>query len=170
LSAAAERTPDPRPAAPVERWYGWQTLTLDGINFLVLIPVSFGIASHGGSAEFIGASGAALGILGYAVGAPIIHAVHGEFRMSALSFGLRTVAPLGTAFVGGALGGFSAAGSGSERASLALSAGVLSGAFIGAAGAIAIDAVFGTTIEQAPKSPQVSFGVTPGGAALHGRF
>jgi hypothetical protein len=53
---------------------------------------------------------------------------------------------------------------------LALSAGVLSGAFIGAAGAIAIDAVFGTTIEQAPKSPQVSFGVTPGGAALHGRF
>jgi len=156
--------------APVERWYGWQILLVDGLNFLVLLPVSAGIASHRGAVG-VGATGLVIGAMGYALGGPIVHAAHGEFRMSALSLGLRAGLPLVTGFVGAAVAGGAAAGSRREDGTAALGFGALSGAFIGAAGAIAIDAVFGTTLDKEPgSSKRVSLGVTPTGASLQGLF
>jgi len=156
--------------APVERWYGWQVLVVDGLNFLVLLPLSAGIASHR-STVGVGATGLVIGAMGYALGGPIVHAAHGEFRMSALSLGLRTGLPLVTGFVGGVVAGGAATGARETDGATALGFGALSGIFIGAAGVIAIDAVFGTTLDKEPgNAKHVSFGVTPTGASLQGLF
>jgi hypothetical protein len=69
----------------VRRWYGWQTLTLDG--------AALGVAV-GGSAFVDRDVPIVAGLGTYALGAPIVHVAHGEPWRAAGSFGLRVGLPL----------------------------------------------------------------------------
>jgi hypothetical protein len=84
---ADRRTPDER------RWYGAQTLAMDGIALGLLV---LGASSESG--ELIGLSG-----LTYLLGGPIVHAAHGRAGMSFASLGVRIGFPIGGALLlGGA--------------------------------------------------------------------
>jgi hypothetical protein len=66
------------------RWYGWQTLTVDGAALVL------GLAGAGlGSAD-----GAGLALGGYLLGAPTVHLVHDRAGVGLASLGLRIGAPL----------------------------------------------------------------------------
>src|SRR5215467_11328850 len=60
------------------RWYGWQTLLVDGA------AIGLGVATRN-AGVFLGA---------YALGAPIVHVAHERFGEAAGSLGLRVVMPL----------------------------------------------------------------------------
>jgi hypothetical protein len=78
-------------AQSLTRWYGWQTLAVDGAALataLIAIPVG-GRAE--GAAEVLGASAAAT----YLLGAPIVHGVQREPGRGLASLGLRVGLPLG---------------------------------------------------------------------------
>jgi hypothetical protein len=77
---------------PAERrWYGWQTLIVDGTS-LVLMP---SLAGHTESVTPL-----VVGGVGYAAVAPSIHALHGSYGTSAGSLAMRASLP----FIGGAVG------------------------------------------------------------------
>ncbi len=78
-------------AAPRSHWYGWQTLSLDGVATGLFLAAA---ADHHDTALF-GVSGVA-----YFVGAPVVHLAHRRPEMALASLGLRLVTPL----IGGALG------------------------------------------------------------------
>ncbi len=71
------------------RWYGWQTLTTDG--------VAIGLVLVGASAEStaVALGGAAL----YGLGAPVIHEKHGQPGKAFASLGLRVTLPLALGYV-----------------------------------------------------------------------
>lgn len=104
-------TPPPRePETEMEsRWYGWQILIVDGAS-IVTMPILVGVG-------------------GYFLGGPIVHAAHDHWGMGALSLGLRVAGPtVGILAMGGAdcKGDFCGLG-------------LLLGAAVGAGVAIAID-------------------------------
>lgn len=66
-------------------WYGWQTLTTDGVA--VGAMVSIGLVRDWGVAGALGL----VGTSSYLLGAPIIHAAHGRWGAAFGSLGLRTV-------------------------------------------------------------------------------
>jgi len=78
-------------------WYGWQTL---------LVDLAAGAAVAGGANSFyssgVGVGIAALGILTYVVGPPIVHAAHHEGGRALGSLGLRIGVPLAGAGLGSA--------------------------------------------------------------------
>lgn len=81
----------PEPAAPAEptRWYGWQTLTVDGLAtgaFLatVLLVDDMDSRSFGAGASFAA----------WFVGAPAIHIAHRRVARGFISLGLRVALPL----------------------------------------------------------------------------
>jgi hypothetical protein len=88
----------PWPAEPeVERrWYGWQTLVSDAISVVLLAAA----VDSGGDEDGVQGGLAGIGILGYAVGAPLVHAGHGHAGKALGSVSLRIVAPIAGAFVG----------------------------------------------------------------------
>jgi hypothetical protein len=67
-AAADERPLDLRSPAPRSRWYGWQTLLVDGLS-LGLTVAGFGTGSG---------AVALLGISGLLIAAPIVHFGHGN--------------------------------------------------------------------------------------------
>ncbi|MDB4942226.1 MAG: hypothetical protein JWP97_1760 [Labilithrix sp.] len=109
------------------RWYGWQTLVVDGATLLI------GGAAAGGSDQL----GAGIIVGGYFLGGPIVHWAHGNVGMGFADLGIRIGAPL---VLG--VGGYYASGGGSHNGGDDLGpalVGVL-GTVIGVASAIAIDA------------------------------
>jgi hypothetical protein len=106
---------------PRKVWYGWQTLVVDGAGLLV--------AALAASNESDGMAGVAS--LNYAVGAPIVHAAHGEGIRALASVGLRTALPGAIGLLAYGLND----GSGSSQDSA-----VVGGIVLGAIGAIALDA------------------------------
>lgn len=137
---AAPATPPPSPAAPSppanaattsrleSRWYGWQTLLVDGA------AIALAVASPNTPAAGYGAFGV------YALGGPLVHVMHGRAGIGAADLGVRVGGP----FVLGL------AGMGLELATTDPSscsgfcfrglAGFAIGAFIGYVSAIVIDA------------------------------
>jgi hypothetical protein len=90
--AAREPIVDDVTAKPSERrWYGEQTFTADGVAGALFLGA---IAEHQSTALY-GVSG-----LSFALGAPVIHVVHGHWDLAFASLGLRIAGPL----IGGALG------------------------------------------------------------------
>jgi hypothetical protein len=104
-----------------ERWYGWQTLSVDALAVGGLL---FAGALGGREVPLVTASA---GI--YALGPPVVHLAHGHPWKGLASLGLRVGAPA----LGYALG--RAAGGDASGAAFA-------GAFLGGMGATATDAAF----------------------------
>jgi len=77
--AAAGWSPEPK-----RRWYGWQTLLVDGASVVLL---AVGGASNSSSDASVAA--AAFGSIGYLFGAPIVHAAHGNWGKAGGSFAFR---------------------------------------------------------------------------------
>lgn len=103
------RCPPPPEPELESRWYGWQILIVDGAS-IVTMPILVGVG-------------------GYFLGGPIVHAAHGHWGTSAASLGVRVAGPIiGIA----AMGGFDCKG---DFCGL----GALVGAVAGAGGAIALD-------------------------------
>jgi hypothetical protein len=84
---ADDSAPDDAPARPLERWYGWQTLTADGIAATLIAPT---LVTNANTDEALWC----LGIGGYAFASPIIHLTHGRPGIAAGVFGLRLGVPV----------------------------------------------------------------------------
>ncbi|HKP58618.1 MAG TPA: hypothetical protein VJV78_17955 [Polyangiales bacterium] len=139
-AVAGVRTPEHEPLPHAEHgtlWYGWQTLTADGLSLLA-VPV------------------AGAGVFSFLIATPIIHIAHGQASASAVSVGMRVV---GTVLPAGLwlsncfeldLSGTSLLGDGSTRSSSQASSSsssdpicdaVLPGLFfVGLVGSITLDA------------------------------
>ena len=76
--------PPPEQLEPERRWYGWQTLAVDGASIGVL---ALGVEAESEEAAVIGG-------IGYFFAAPVVHMVHANGGKAAASMGLR-VAPIG---------------------------------------------------------------------------
>lgn len=77
-----------------ESWYGWQTLTTDGLALTGLVVAgTLSDSDHQSAPQIAGLTSLST----YMLGAPIIHAVHGNWGAAAGSLGLRTL-PLGSSF------------------------------------------------------------------------
>jgi hypothetical protein len=115
--------------SPRRTWYGWQTLTADGISMLLVITAASLAESDNDAAETL--VWASLASYEFAPG--IVHFVHQNPGRGFASFGIRLGMPLAGAFVG------AAAASGCRGYECeAVGAGV--GFLFGMGGAIAIDA------------------------------
>lgn len=86
----------PERARTQRKWYGWQTLIVDGA--VVVSSIALGAASTNGSA------GSSLFLGGYVLGGPIVHWANGEVGRGFGSLGLRLGAPVVGGMVGGLLG------------------------------------------------------------------
>ena len=115
--------------SPRRTWYGWQTLTADGIStFLVLTAAGLAESDDDTAGTLVWAS-----LAGYEFAPGIVHFAHGNPGRGFASFGIRLGMPLAGAFVG------AAAASGCDGYECeAVGAGV--GFLLGMGGAIAIDA------------------------------
>ena len=114
---------------PRRTWYGWQTLTADGISTVLFITG----ASLAGRRHETGESLAFASLAGYEFAPGIVHFVHKNPGRGFASFGIRLGMPLAGAFLGAA----AASGcSGYECEAGGAGAGFL----LGMGGAIAIDA------------------------------
>lgn len=95
------------PTAPVEasteeapregkggRWYGWQTLAVDGASMTLLLTGALVAGSSTRNEGMLGARVLVGGsLLGFALGAPVVHVVNGEPGRAAGSLGLRVGLP-----------------------------------------------------------------------------
>ncbi len=72
--------PDP----DARHWYGWETLTVDAVS-IAAMPL------------------AGVGVGGYLLGAPIVHAAHDRWGAAATSLGMRVALPIAGAYAGVAL-------------------------------------------------------------------
>jgi hypothetical protein len=115
--------------SPRRTWYGWQTLTADGIStFLVITAASLAESDTDAAETLVWAS-----LASYEFAPGILHFVHQNPGRGFASFGIRLGMPLAGAFVG------AAAASGCRGYECeAVGAGV--GFLFGMGGAIAIDA------------------------------
>jgi hypothetical protein len=113
-------------------WYGWQTLTLDGVAI-----ASGAILAKGG---FDGAGWVWIGT--YAFGPPVVHALHGRIGIAFADLGIRVGAPVVTTLIGGAIGcsGGSSNNGDDIGDAAACATGLVLGFLVGYAGAIAVDA------------------------------
>jgi hypothetical protein len=102
LPAAAEPEPAelPPPSAPlvvtpvVESWYGWETLVVDGAS-VSLMTMAAASDNQGAQGPF-----ALGGVVGFSLGAPIVHAAHGRWGIAAADVAMR----VGGVFLGGLIG------------------------------------------------------------------
>src|SRR5262249_38636350 len=95
LTFAAARAPADRPpASGPRRWYGGQTLAVDGAAVAVLV----------GSAGANFRAGGYLALAVYALGPPAVHVTHGNYGRAGASLGIRLVAPAVLLFAGTLIG------------------------------------------------------------------
>ena len=146
--------------APKRRWYGWETLTSDGVS-LTMVVVGVALASNDSGRDTAASDVAFLGVLNYEFGPGIIHFLHRNPGRGFASMGLRFAMPVAGGFVGasaasGCNGFFCQAG--------AAAVGLLAGM----GGAIAIDAaVFAYDDPKRSRYARVS--LTPLVTVLPGR-
>jgi hypothetical protein len=138
---------------PRRIWYGWQTLTADGISSLVFFA-AFGQNADG--SDGINETLAWAGLIGYELAPGIVHFAHRSPARAFASFGIRLGMPLAGAFLGGA------AISGCSGADCQAT-GIGVGFLLGMGGAIALDAALLAYESQEPRKlaarvmPVVSF-------------
>lgn len=118
------------PERPRRSWYGWQTLTADGVSTVVFFA-AFNDEDAGG--DDTNETLAWAGILGYELAPGIIHFAHRNPGRGFASMGIRLGMPLAGAFLGGA------AASGCHGQDCKAS-GIGVGFLLGMGGAMAIDA------------------------------
>jgi hypothetical protein len=160
---------------PKMRWYGWQTLLADAAS--CTIAIAGGVVSGADSSRGSRTAGdvvSGVGGAGYFLGAPIVHAAHGQWGSAAESFVLRLGLPLGGALAGGLLGLAACGSSSGEVPCPAVVAGV--GAVAGAIAAPFVDA-FAVAYEPVPRvsheaavAPTVSIVRGGGSVGLVGQF
>jgi hypothetical protein len=100
------------------------------------------------AAPFIGVLGAAT----YGIGAPVVHAVHGNYGRALGSLGLRVIAPIAIGLIGMQLEDCS------DDAFLCGAAGLVIGGLVGVSGAIAVDAAALAYTTPSAPSPNASLG------------
>jgi hypothetical protein len=128
---------------PRRIWYGWQTLTADGISTAVFFA-AFGRNSDG--SDGINETLAWSGLLGYELAPGIVHFVHRNPGRAFASFGIRLGMPLAGAFLGGAaISGCS----GDDCQATGIGIGFL----LGMGGAIALDAALLAYDSPEPRRP-----------------
>jgi hypothetical protein len=161
---------------PKMRWYGEQTLLADAGSVVFLIAGA--VASDGSSRAGHQAGDVLIGIggAGYWLGAPIVHAAHGQWGGAAGSLGLRVGLPLGGALVGGLLGLAACGGSSGDSEIGCPGVGAAIGAVGGAIAAPFVDA-FALAYEPGPRpsreaavAPTFSFVRGGGSVGLVGQF
>ena len=128
-------------------WYGWQTLTVDGASFSLLLLAG----SQGGNSSDELATGA---LLGYGFGAGIVHFVHGNTGRGFASFGVRLGMPLAGAIVGAGLDS-------GCNSYLCEADGAAIGLLLGMGGAIAIDAAVFAYDDPLPPTDRHRFSLMP---------
>lgn len=74
-------TPAKRPS---RRWYGWQTLLLDGVT---IGAIATGVATDNPSVAYAA-------FAGYVLSGPIVHGAHGRWGIAAASGGMRLLTPV----------------------------------------------------------------------------
>lgn len=114
-------------------WYGYETLTVDGVSAGLIGVNSYLLyrdQSHGDNGEYLGVKVALAGLggLGYVFGGPIVHWAHARTGIGFADLGTRIALPLG----GLGLGALVSSGD-QTRA-------IVVGAIVGGALAIALDA------------------------------
>jgi hypothetical protein len=122
------------PKKEEEEWYGYQTLIVDAASLGLMIGGAAMAARSNGSGD-AGGTVALTGAVGYVLGAPVVHWMHGRIGPGFGSLGLRVGLPLTCMFWGAVIG----AASGS-RDDDAVGAGAALGFVGGMAGAIILDA------------------------------
>jgi hypothetical protein len=127
----------PRPTAPKgkeeETWYGYQTLIVDGAS-LGLVLGGAAMAGHPGGGDS-GGSVAVAGGIGYLLGAPVVHWMHGRIGPGLGSLGLRVGLPLAGMFWGAIIG----AAANDRHGEVFSSTGLGIGFVAGVAGAMLLD-------------------------------
>jgi hypothetical protein len=126
-----------------ERWYGWQTLAIDGASLLLLIASSAASDSKGDASEIM--AGGAVG--GYLLGSPITHFLHDSPARGIGSLALRAGLPIAFGYVGTTIEKCP------PEADLCGLAGAILGGMLGIATAIAIDAA-ALGYEDVPIEPR----------------
>jgi hypothetical protein len=136
------------PAGSVH-WYGGETLLADGLSVGLIV---LGEASR--------SSAAIVGLAGYVLGGPIVHAAHGRVGIAFADLALRLGAPLLMGVVGGMI---DLATSGPCREDLCLPglAGAAIGVLAGHVTAVTLDAA---ALAYEPASPAASLPRMPSGA------
>jgi hypothetical protein len=86
----AEPTPLTERSASPQRWYGWQTLTLDGAALGLGLSGAHLFERHAAAGVTLGAAG----VLGYSLSAPLVHWAHGRAGAAGASLALRVGLPL----------------------------------------------------------------------------
>jgi hypothetical protein len=122
----------------VKRWYGWQTLILDGVA-LVLTPIN----------PYVG-----LGT--YLLGAPIVHGAHGRFLTGFGDLGLRFSAPV----VGAALPYIASTAGKNGGCKTSCEVATATGAVLGLVAAVVIDAA-AIAREEIPKRESARMNLRP---------
>jgi hypothetical protein len=112
---------------PKRTWYGWQTLTIDGASALIVITNLQDRRSQGY---------AWLGLAGYVLGPPIVHAAHDNWLSFAGSLGSRVLLPLAGGLIG--IGANQCHGGSQDYCDVS---GIATGILVGYAAAVTIDAV-----------------------------
>lgn len=130
-TSAAPPAYTPVPVREEKKWYGWQTLIVDGATVVTTIGVA-PASSSGAAAVFWS---------GYLLGGPIVHWSNGQLGKGFASLGIRVGAPLVLGFTGALIG----ASGGGDRDSnsddvSAAAVGAAVGILAGYVTAVAIDA------------------------------
>ncbi len=120
IALGAEARPSTQGEAAEGEWYGWQTLTADGLSLgVVVASVPVGQAfiernadgTTGGPPPIMWAMLAAGGA-GYVLAPPVLHWVRGNTGRGFISLGMRVTGPLLSLGVTGCVGAHGAPGSG----------------------------------------------------------
>jgi hypothetical protein len=90
-TASKSDSTDEEATEEAERWYGWQTLVVDGVA-VASLPLA-GVVSSGGN-ENAAQSILVGGLLTYYIGAPTVHFAHGRVGIGFASLGLRVALPI----------------------------------------------------------------------------
>lgn len=136
------------PADPPREWYGWQTLMVDGMSILTFTMGQLaGTDAYGISAIAMGS-----GVVGYAVGGPLVHAAHGHPGRASGSLLMRLGSPVLGALTGAVVASVASSGCHGELCDLTYGLyGAAVGAAGGAAAAVVVDSV---ALASEPAQPE----------------
>jgi hypothetical protein len=131
----------PAPAPKV--WYGYETLTVDGVS--ALLGIVGGVVNAATGTSQVGSAIGGVGVVGYVLGAPIVHWVHGRVETGLGDLGIRFFAPGAGALVGLIAGTIIGSQSRNcnndgDLGNCGTGLGLIFGAAAGAVAAVAIDA------------------------------
>jgi hypothetical protein len=142
------------PTEPATRWYGYQTLAVDLLSGVVIAAT---LAANNGA-------GFAVGVTMYAVGGPIVQAVHHRGYVPWLDLGIRLTAPLIGTFLGVLVAGVAGVpacdNSGGFAGLCSIAWGAAIGFGVGAGAAVALDAAVFSR-EKVPE-PAAASRTSPG--------